>query len=267
MIVFPNAKINLGLYVISRRTDGYHNLETLFYPVPLYDALEMMKGTITDLSVSGIKVDCRGKDNLIIKAYEMLKHDFDLPPVRFHLHKIIPFGAGLAGGSSDAAFTLKMLNDHFSLQLSAKNLKSYAAKIGADCPFFIDNIPMLAEGTGDVLSPANINLSDCKIVIIKPPVSVITAEAYRDIVPGEATFNLKELPLLPIEEWKGKVENVFEKTVFPLFPEIKKCKEALYDAGAIYASMSGSGSAVFGIFHILPEDLKKIIPEGILFTL
>jgi 4-diphosphocytidyl-2-C-methyl-D-erythritol kinase len=267
MIVFPNAKINLGLYVVSRRSDGYHNLETVFYPIPLWDALEMVDGSITNLSVSGIKVECRVNDNLIMKAYEMLKHDFNLPPVRFHLHKVIPFGAGLAGGSSDAAFTLKMLNDYFSLQLSVQDLKNYAAKIGADCPFFVDNLPMLAKGTGNALSPANIDLSGYKIVIVKPPVAVRTADAYRDTVPEKALFNLKDLPLLPVEEWKGKVENVFEKTIFPLFPEIKKCKETLYDAGAIYASMSGSGSAVFGIFHSLPEDLKKIIPEGILFTL
>lgn len=263
MIVFPNAKINLGLNVVSKRADGYHNLETIFYPVKLADALEFVEAGETSLSISGLTIDDDVANNLVLKAYRLLKHDFQLPEIQFHLHKIIPFGAGLGGGSSNAAFVLKSLNSFFQLQLSIQQLENYAAQIGADCPFFIQNKPTFAHGIGDQFEPVSLDLHEYQIVIVKPGVSVSTPEAYRNIVPAPAAFNLKELAKLPIEEWKDVVKNDFEKSVFSQYPAIEKLKKQLYELGAVYASMSGSGSAVFGIFRHLPADLDKFLPKGI----
>ena len=264
MIVFPNAKINIGLRVVAKRPDGYHNLETVFFPVRLCDALEMAVTGETTLSVSGMSIDCSPDDNLILKAYHLLKKDFGLPPVKFHVHKVIPSGAGLGGGSSDAAFTLKMLNDYFDLNLGKQRLKQYAIELGADCPFFIEDIPMIAYGKGEKLYPIGIDLSKYQIVVVKPSFPVSTVEAFSNIIPGKSLFDLKKLPDLPINEWKRFVINDFEKTVFPKYPEIKKWKDILYDAGALFASMSGSGSAVFGIFTELPANIYNKIPKSIL---
>ena len=263
MIVFPNAKINLGLHVISKRPDGYHNLETVFYPVQLADALEMVEADQTGLSVSGIAPDIPSGKNLVLKACALLQAEFDLPPVHFHLHKIIPNGAGLGGGSSDAAFTLKMLNDFYELGLGAGQLKKYASKIGADCPFFIGNQPTFAEGTGNRLNPCEVDLSDFHFIIAKPDVSVSTSEAYSRIVPSGSELNLKEILSLPPEKWKDNLVNDFEYSVFKQYPEIEHLKNSLYKAGAAYASMSGSGSAVYGIFRHLPSDIHRMLPEGI----
>jgi 4-diphosphocytidyl-2-C-methyl-D-erythritol kinase len=264
MIVFPNAKINIGLHVVSKRPDGYHNLETVFYPVQFCDAIEMAESKEGKFTASGISVGSLPQDNLIMKALHLLKKYFELPPVQFHLHKNIPFGAGLGGGSADAAFTLKMVNDFFSLHINNDELKHYAAQLGADCPFFIDNKPAFATGTGDELQTINLDLSEYKIVILKPAFSVSTLEAYKNIQPKQPDFNLAELTQLPLEEWKNRVVNDFEKSVFPNYPQIKNLKEKLYKLGAVYASMSGSGSAVFGLFRYLPTDFDKFIPEGIL---
>ncbi len=266
MIVFPNAKINIGLHVVSKRADGYHNLETVFYPVKLADALEMAETGKAGITFSGLPVGGDPQDNLIMKAYEFLRKDYELPPVQFHLHKVIPTGAGLGGGSSDAAFTLKMLNSQFKLNLSEERLKEYAVRLGADCSFFIDNKPAFAEGIGDLLYPAEIDLSDYHIVLIKPNVSVSTVQAYKNIVPARPQFNLKDLSAVPVEKWKDMVVNDFEKSIFPQFPEVQEWKEKLYDWGALYASMSGSGSAVFGIFRHLPVDLENKIPAGVFFS-
>ncbi len=263
MIVFPNAKINIGLNVVSRRADGYHNLETIFYPVKLADALEFAESDKTELTTSGISIAGNPNDNLILKAYCLLKNDFDLPELKFHLHKVVPFGAGLGGGSSDAAFTLTSLNTFFNLNISIEELKKYAAKIGADCSFFIDNKPAFAEGIGNQLSPVKINLSSYKILIVKPSVSVSTPEAYRNVVPAKPEFSLKEIEQIPLEDWKNLVKNDFEKSILPRFPEIEELKEGLYKMGALYASMSGSGSAVFGIFRHLPTNFDKFLPKGI----
>ena len=247
--------------MVSKRPDGYHNLETVFYPIQLSDALEMVESKEEVLTTSGIFVDSQPEDNLVMKALHLLKKDFDLLHVQFHLHKNIPFGAGLGGGSSDAAFTLKMLNDYFSLRLNNEELKSYASQLGADCPFFIDNKPSFATGTGEQLQPIEFDLSNYKIVILKPAFSVSTSEAYKNITPQIPDFNLADLNRLPIEEWKNTVINDFEKSVFPIYPEIKTLKEMLYKLGAVYASMSGSGSAVFGIFRHLPAELKQAFSE------
>ncbi|HDR51463.1 MAG TPA: 4-(cytidine 5'-diphospho)-2-C-methyl-D-erythritol kinase [Mariniphaga anaerophila] len=266
MIVFPNAKINIGLHVVSKRPDGYHNLETVFYPVQLFDALEMAETGKAGITFSGLPVEGPADENLVMKAYRILKKDFGLPPVQFHLHKNIPAGAGLGGGSSDAAFTLKMLNNYFKLQITSEKLKDYAAQLGADCSFFIDNKPAFAEGIGDLLSCVDIDLSQFHIVVLKPEISVSTAEAYRNVIPAQPVFKLEGLPAVPVDHWKDVVKNDFENSVFLRFPEIKRWKEKLFELGAIYASMSGSGSAVFGIFRHLPADLDKKIPKSILLV-
>jgi len=264
MITFPNAKINIGLNVVSKRDDGYHNLETIFYPVKLADALELADSDELKFSSSGIEVDGNPENNLVFKAYKLLQKDFKLPPVKLHLHKIIPFGAGLGGGSSDAAFTLKMLDKYFNLKIPSTKLKNYAAQIGADCPFFIENKPVFATGIGDRFQPVNLDLSEFEILIVKPDISVSTPEAFKNIVPQKPSFNLKEIEKLPIEEWKHFVKNDFEKSVFKLYPEIEKLKNTLYEMGAAYASMSGSGSALFGIFREIPENIEQILDEHVL---
>ena len=229
MIAFPNAKINIGLNVVEKRPDGYHNLETIFYPVKLTDALEVVEAEETAFSSSGIGIDALPENNLVYQAYNLLRKDFKLPPVKMHLHKVIPFGAGLGGGSADAAFALKMLNDTFQLKLPDEKLEEYAAQIGADCPFFIQNKPTFAHGIGNKFKPVNLDLSAYEIAIFKPPFSVSTPQAYKNIVPLKPDFNLQEIDQLPIEDWKDVVKNDFEKTVFPQFPEIEKLKEKLYE--------------------------------------
>ncbi len=263
MISFPNAKINIGLNVVDKRPDGYHNLETVFYPVKLADALEFVESKKTDLTISGIQVDGDPENNLIIKAYRLLKRDFQLPEIHFHLHKVVPFGAGLGGGSSDAAFALKMLNKHFNLKLDSKSLEQYAASLGADCPFFIRNKPTFAHGIGNQFESIELDLSDYSIVILKPAFSVSTVEAYRTITPQKSEFDLRKINSLPIEEWRTVIKNDFEASVFPQYPQIDELKSQLYDLGAVYAAMSGSGSAVFGIFRHLPMNLDNSLPKGI----
>lgn len=263
MIVFPNAKINIGLNVVSQRDDGYHNLETIFYPVKLSDALEIADADKTAFSTSGLVIDALPENNLVFKAYSLLKKDFELPEFKIHLHKVIPFGAGLGGGSSDAAFMLHLLNDYCHLGLNNNQLEKYALQLGADCPFFIHNKPAFASGIGNQLEPTGIDLSAYKIVIAKPSVSVSTPDAYQNITPSKPAFSLRELSQVPLEEWKDIVVNDFEKTVFSKYPEIGYLKESFYAMGAIYSSMSGSGSAVFGIFRHLPVNPANFLPKGI----
>jgi len=250
MICFPNAKINLGIHILSKRTDGYHNIETVFYPVNLCDALEIVPTTEgkTIFTQTGIQVDGNPEDNLVMKAYHLLKKDFDLPEIAIYLRKQIPFGAGLGGGSSDAAFMIKLLNDYADLKLSLEQMETYAAQIGADCPFFIQNKPVFAEGIGNFFSPVAVSLQNYHLVIVKPPVSVSTKEAYAQVKPQQPIVPLKEIIRLPISEWKNHLINDFEPGVFSQYPEIAEIKQRLYAEGALYASMSGSGSAVFGIF-------------------
>ena len=264
MIVFPNAKINIGLNVVSKRDDGYHNLETIFFPVKLADALEFVEAEETKLTTSGIVIDSVPEDNLVLKAYRLLKADFNLPPLHFHLHKAIPFGAGLGGGSSDAAFTLKTLNEFYNLGLTTEILENYAAQIGADCPFFIHNKPTFATGIGNRFHEIELDLSGYEIVILKPDVSVSTPDAYKNVIPRNPKFRLTEIVKNPVNDWKNLIVNDFENSVFPKYPRIAELKQFLYKMGADFASMSGSGSAVFGIFRHLPANLKKKIPSGIL---
>ncbi len=252
MKIKANAKINIGLNVVSKRPDGYHNLETVFYPVDMCDYLEITPSTgdATTLQVKGIQVDSSMQDNLVYKAYMLLKQDFDIAAVNIVLEKNVPFGAGLGGGSSDAANTLKALNTMFSLGLTDEQLEQYAVRLGADCPFFIKNKPVYATGIGNEFHPIELDLSGYRIEVVKPDVNVSTAVAYRGITPKPSEFNLLNLSKLPPTEWKNCVKNDFEASVFPLFPEIKVLKEDMYRKGAVYAAMSGSGSAVFGIFKI-----------------
>ncbi len=260
MIDFPNAKINIGLFVTGKRADGYHNLETVFYPVQLSDVLEFTVADTFSFSFSGITVPGDQADNSVEKAYRLLKIDYHLPPVAIHLHKAIPFGAGLGGGSADGAFMLKMLNAHFQLGLNLNQLKTYAGRLGADCPFFIENQPAIATDTGGNLSPVSLDLSGYSFILIKPPFSVSTREAYAGIRPASPPCHLPETIRQAPECWKEVIKNDFENHIFLRHPEIGKIKETLYDLGAVYASMSGSGSAVYGIFRSVPDKIEKNFP-------
>lgn len=256
MISFPPAKINLGLYVIKKRKDGFHNIETVFYPVPWCDILEIVKAEEFKFFQTGLSIEINVNNNLCVKAYQLLKADFNLTPVHIHLHKIIPMGAGLGGGSSDAAHSLILLNKIFSLDLSTERLTDYASKLGSDCAFFLHQHPKLAKGKGEVLSSVNIDLKKYFFAIVMPPLKVSTAEAYQNIIPCIPTNSVKEVLKQPIEEWRHHLKNDFEFTVFEKYPLIKEIKQKLYAEGAAYACMSGSGAAVFGIFK-KEVQLKK----------
>lgn len=256
MVSFPPCKINLGLYVIRKRADGYHDIETCFYPLPWTDILEVIKSDSFQFTSSGILIPGSREDNLCVRAYNLLKKDFNLDPIRFHLHKIIPMGAGLGGGSSDAAHILLLLNEVFELNLTTTDLLQYALRIGSDCSFFVQDKPMIGTGRGEILSSIDLKLKGKFIVVIKPDIHVSTAEAYAGIKPAEPATPLMNIINLPINQWKDRLVNDFEKTVFQKFPEIKAIKEKLYRRGAQYASMSGSGSSVFGIFDH-PVDLQN----------
>ncbi|HEV8515089.1 MAG TPA: 4-(cytidine 5'-diphospho)-2-C-methyl-D-erythritol kinase [Cyclobacteriaceae bacterium] len=259
MVSFPHCKINLGLNVVSKRADGFHNIETCFYPVPRTDILEIIPSSEFSFAQSGIGVPGREEDNLCVKAYRLLNNDFGIGNVKMHLHKIIPMGAGLGGGSSDAAFTLRLLNSIFNLKLSIESLKKYATQLGSDCSFFIEDFPMIGSGRGEILSPTANHLSGLYLVLIKPDVHVSTAEAYAGIVPQKTDLPIAEILKLPVAEWRGKLKNDFEKSIFKKYPLISQLKEKMYSCGAVYASMSGSGSTVFGLFK-KPVDLKKEFP-------
>ncbi|MDB5121719.1 MAG: ispE [Sphingobacteriales bacterium] len=248
MIAFPNAKINIGLNVTRKREDGYHDLETIFYPLLIKDAVEIIEASELKFSSTGILIPGSAGENICVKAYNLLKKDFSIPPVHIHLHKHIPIGAGLGGGSADAAFLIKLLNEKFTLGLSAAEMENYARCIGADCAFFINNKPVYAFEKGDVFENITLNLSEYYKVLVMPPVHVSTQSAYSGIKAKQAEVSLKELINLPIEEWKNQIKNDFEDSVFSKYPLIGDLKKALYDYGAVYASMSGSGASVYGIF-------------------
>ena len=257
MICFPNAKINLGLNVVSKRPDGYHNIETIFYPIPVKDALEIVKADTFSFTQTGITIDAPIEKNLVVKALNLIKSRHDIPELEVHLLKTIPFGAGLGGGSADAAFMLKLLNDYCELHISEENLEELASSIGADCPFFIRNTPVFASGTGNIFKAVNLSLNGYYLCLVKPDVIVSTPEAYSLVTPAKPALSLKEIIHKPVEEWKNLMINDFEKSVFPKHPAIAEIKETLYKEGAIYASMSGSGSSVFGLFKEA-TDLKHL---------
>lgn len=251
MVLFPNAKINIGLNVTEKRNDGFHNIESIFYPVfELYDVLEIVKCEELKFTSTGIEIPGSKKDNLCLKAYQLLKQDFNISPVHIYLLKVIPIGAGLGGGSADAAFTLKGLNDLFDLKLTDEQLISYAQKLGSDCAFFIKNKPVYAFNKGDEFEDIELDLLTFEIKIEYPNIHIGTAEAYAGIQPKEPVKNIKSLIAeVPIENWKETIKNDFEESIFPNHPEIKELKEKMYKNGAVYASMTGSGSAVYGVFE------------------
>ncbi|GAB3870108.1 4-(cytidine 5'-diphospho)-2-C-methyl-D-erythritol kinase [Hymenobacter segetis] len=253
MLTFPNAKLNLGLYVTQRRPDGFHTLESVFVPLPWTDALEMLPapaGAATSLTLTGRPIPGDPATNLCLKAYELLQADFpELPPVQIYLHKIVPIGAGLGGGSADAAFALKAANDLFSLNLPIEKLERYARRLGSDCAFFIQNKPVLAVEKGDVFEEINLNLKSVSCMVVYPNLHISTAEAYARITPQPPKHPLREALAQPMSTWRDTLSNDFETALTPSHPVLAEIKQKLYDAGATYASLSGSGSAVYGLWE------------------
>ncbi|MEM9896384.1 MAG: 4-(cytidine 5'-diphospho)-2-C-methyl-D-erythritol kinase [Bacteroidota bacterium] len=252
MITFPNAKINLGLNILSKREDGYHNIESCFYPIPWYDSLEVIEAASFAFRSYGLNIPGDSSTNLCVKAYELLKQNHDIPPVEIHLLKNIPMGAGLGGGSANGAFTLKMLNSLFGLQISDLELEAYALQLGSDCPFFIKNKSAIAKGRGEILDLIKLDLSGYYLAIHNPGIHISTKEAYAGVSPKKIDKSVPELIKAPIDQWTEFLKNDFEASIFPNHPKIMQLKQEMYDNGALYASMTGSGSTVFGIFQEEP---------------
>ena len=276
MINFPIAKINLGLNVVSKRDDGYHNLETVFYPVPIKDALEVFpmedgfpSDVRCDLKVTNLFIDGVEQKNLVVKAYNMIAQDYELPRVHVHLYKHIPTQAGMGGGSSNCAYMIRLLNEMFSLGMSDEKMIGYAARLGADCAFFIKAQPAYAEGIGEKLQPISIDLSGCKMLVVRPNIPVSTKEAFSLITPQVPKKNCLDIVRQPIETWKDELVNDFERSVFAIHPEIGRLKEMMYEQGAVYAAMSGSGSSVFGLFSDTPDEKSFVgcMDELSIFTI
>lgn len=276
MINFPIAKINLGLNVVSKRDDGYHNLETVFYPVPIKDALEVFpmedgfpSDVRCDLKVTNLFIDGDEQKNLVVKAYNMIAQDYELPRVHVHLYKHIPTQAGMGGGSSNCAYMIRLLNEMFSLGMSDEKMIGYAARLGADCAFFIKAQPAYAEGIGEKLQPISIDLSGCKMLVVRPKIPVSTKEAFSLITPQVPKKNCLDIVRQPIETWKDELVNDFERSVFAIHPEIGRLKEMMYEQGAVYAAMSGSGSSVFGLFSDTPDEKSFVgcMDELSIFTI
>jgi 4-diphosphocytidyl-2-C-methyl-D-erythritol kinase len=271
MIVFPISKINIGLRITGKRDDGFHNIETIFYPVRLSDALEFVENEKSDkdiLTVSGIDLGSDTGNNLLMKTLRKLRADHRFPYLRVHLHKAIPVGAGLGGGSSDAACLLKAVSKHYNLNILKNKLDTMALEIGSDCPFFLDGIPSFATGRGELFTHLTPFLSAHYLVLLNPGVGINTAEAYQNCKPRIPDESLERLCLLPVKDWKNRIVNDFEEYAFKIHPIIAEIKTELYNSGAVFSLMSGSGSSVYGIFSdkpSLPEELRKfIIWEGIL---
>lgn len=272
MITFPNAKINLGLNVIAKRADGYHNLQTVFYPLYIEDALEIVRCATFEspaFELSGIKLEGKPEDNLVMKALKLLREDYPnlIPPIHTYLHKHIPSGAGLGGGSADASFMLRLLNEEFSLGMDEEALLAKASLLGSDCPFFIKNEPVFAEGTGNLFSPIDISLKGYFIVLVKPSVIISTREAFAHILTHKPKKSVKTICEQPIETWKTELKNDFEDSIFPQHPELATIKKQLYDTGATYAAMSGSGSSLFGIYKNSPDEkIKQTFKDNFIWT-
>lgn len=264
MIVFPPAKINLGLRITGKRPDGYHEIDTVMLQIPLFDILEIVPTTSFLFTSGGNSVDCPPEMNLCVKAYYLLKSDFDLPPVHIHLHKIIPMGAGLGGGSSDAAYTLLALNELFQLQLNRKTLENYAAQLGSDCPFFISSSPKYCTGRGEIMKDIEIpSLSEKWLKLYDPKIHISTSNAYSGIRPQAINKTTEEQVLEPLSDWSDFLINDFETTVFQENKTISQLKNQLYKDGALYAAMSGSGSAVYGVFEHIPKKNLLSIQEWV----
>ena len=276
MLTFPCAKINLGLNITSEREDGYHNLETVFFPVPITDALEvkLMHNDFPsyepcDLKITGNAVDCDEQNNLVVKAYKLLAQDFSLPRVHTHLVKRIPMQAGLGGGSADGAFMIRLLDERFRLNMGIAEMERYASRLGSDCAFFITAEPSFGTGRGEVLEPVQIvenNLQAFYIVIVKPAVAVSTREAFKQMVCRQPEHCCRDIIRQPVETWKAMLANDFEVPAFKQRPELAAIKQQLYNLGAVYAQMSGSGSAFFGLFRREPQQVKETFPGCFTFT-
>ncbi|MFD1553468.1 4-(cytidine 5'-diphospho)-2-C-methyl-D-erythritol kinase [Putridiphycobacter roseus] len=254
MITYPPCKINIGLNIINKRTDGYHNIESVFYPIPFFDILEINVATAFSFSSSGLPIHGDKKNNLVVQAYEILKTKYNIGPVKIHLHKRIPMGAGLGGGSADAAHTITMLNQLFDLKLSTSLMETIALSLGSDCPFFIEDRAKFVTGRGESMTPSPIDLKGYYLYLINPGVHVSTKAAYAAINYAPNPDKLEVA--IQVEDWKNKVYNQFELPIFKLHPSIRKIKETLYNMGAVYASMSGTGSTVYGLFKTEPKLLE-----------
>lgn len=261
MLTFPNAKINLGLNILEKRKDGYHNLESCFYPVPWTDSLEIIESSTLEFQTYGLEIPGDISANLCIKAYELIKKDFDIPPVQIHLLKSIPMGAGLGGGSANGAFMLKLLNKYYKLGIDTVTLQEYALQLGSDCPFFIENEPVIASGRGEVFQPIQLSLTGYFIALQNPGVHISTKEAFSGINPTATETSISETIQLPMSDWRENLTNDFETSIFLNHPEIKELKEDMYSAGAQYASMTGTGSTVYGVFKEKPQLRDSVILE------
>ena len=251
MLSFPNCKINLGLNITSKRADGFHNIETVFYPVQLNDILEIVQADELKFTSTGLPISGAEESNLCMKAYHLLKQDYArIPPIHIHLHKVIPMGAGLGGGSSDGAFMLALLNNKFSLEITKEQLTNYALLLGSDCPFFVVNKPSFATGRGEILAPINVDLTNYKILLVNPKIHVSTKEAFAGLVPKLPVKTIADNIRKPVEAWKDILTNDFENTLFKQHPDLKLIKDDLYKKGAVYASMTGTGSTLYGIFRL-----------------
>jgi 4-diphosphocytidyl-2-C-methyl-D-erythritol kinase len=259
MILYPHAKINLGLRVLTKRPDGFHSIETTFFPVAWTDLLEIIPAAAFHFQSSGLPIPGKGQENICVKAWKLLETEHDIPPVSIHLHKRIPMGAGLGGGSADGAFTLLALNEIFELTLTMQQLASYAASLGSDCPFFLQNVSCIGTGRGEILQPVTIGLEGKFLVIVAPGIHVSTAEAYSMVRPQMRSASLREVLALPLADWKKNLFNDFEAPVVARYPAIGAIVEKMYASGALYASMTGSGAAVFGIFE---HPVDELFPEN-----
>jgi 4-diphosphocytidyl-2-C-methyl-D-erythritol kinase len=259
MVSFPSCKINLGLNVLRKRYDGYHDIDTCFFSVPYTDILEVIPSNEFSLTLSGRTIPGKEEENICVKAYRLMEEKFSLSPVNIHLHKNVPAGAGLGGGSADGAYTLRMLNEVFDLGLSKSDLAHYASALGSDCSFFVYDSPMLGKGRGELLTPVSLSLKGFYLILVNPGIHVSTAEAYSGIIPAAPAISISDIISRPVTEWRGELKNDFEESVFKKYPDIKNIKNEFYASGAVYASMSGSGSSVYGIFTNETDVSDKIM--------
>ena len=273
MIVYPHAKINIGLQIKEKRSDGFHEVETLLYPIPLCDILEVKPADKTGLYLYGLPLEGEASENLVLRAYKMLAEDYALPPLQFHLYKQIPSGAGLGGGSSDAAYVLQMLNRYCALGCSQEALAGYAARLGSDCACFLFYAPVLGCGRGEILEAFDVDLQDYALLLCKPDLSISTKEAYASVQPKLSSLPLKEALQAPVTQWRGLVINDFEASLFPKYPILSQLVSALYAQGAVYASLSGSGSTVYGLFpqetqgQAAAQTIRHLNPSTSVFSI
>lgn len=260
MIIFPNGKINLGLFIINKRADGFHNIESFIYPAPIYDAIEFKPSLKFSIEISGISIPGNLADNILYKTWKLLHEHHQIPPVEIKLLKGIPLGSGLGGGSSDAVFLLKSLNTYFKLDITNETMFRYAASLGSDCLFFLGNSPAIIKGRGEVVEPVNFSLKGMHLVIVCPDFQISTQEAFRNIIPGKKHFKMEDIVNKPVEQWQDILVNDFEKTALKKYPLLRTIKNTLMDNGAVYASLTGSGSAIYGLFR-QSINIKKYFPD------